>query len=177
MTIESVVIIIVGFAATVFLLSFSWWLWTRAPVPPPRVHAPRTGPPLGPPPGAEQWMGWAQPDAQPAPPSPERQAFEQSTLVPVGDLMPNGEGELDKARTMFFFKKGPDNVPDKTQILSDALADALELETPPAPPKPAPVRPTGRPTGPQTVPPTVRPTVPPPRPRSRQPPPPPPPRK
>lgn len=127
MTIESVVIIIVGFAATVFLLSFSWWLWTRVPVPPPRGQATYAGPPLGPPPDAEQWMGWAQPNMPTAPPSPERERFEQSTLIPVGTLVPNADGDLDKARTMFFYKKDP----EKTQILEDALdADAPQYDAP-----------------------------------------------
>ncbi|KIG18250.1 hypothetical protein DB30_01359 [Enhygromyxa salina] len=145
MTIESVVIIIVGFAATVFLLSFSWWLWTRAPAPAPRTQAPRVvGPPLGPPPGADQWMGWAQPGVPSAPPSPERERFEQSTLVPVTEFMPNGdEGDLDRARTMFFLKKEP----EQTEILSDALdlefgqASATQRPPPPRrslPPPPPP---------------------------------------
>ncbi|PRQ04781.1 hypothetical protein [Enhygromyxa salina] len=128
MTIESVVIIIVGFAATVFLLSFSWRLWVQAPVPPAQTQGPRVeGPPLGPPPGAEHWMAWAQPGAPTAPPSPERELFEQSQLVPVAELMPNADGELDMARTMFFFKKDP----EKTEILTEALD--LESVEPDAP--------------------------------------------
>jgi hypothetical protein len=123
MTLESVMILIVGFSTTVFLLSFSWWLWTLTPAPRPPARAPRAGPPLGPPPGADQWMGWAQPGVPSAPPSPERERFEQSTLTPMFELMQSDDGELDKARTMFFVKSDP----TKTQILAD-LQEREETE-------------------------------------------------
>lgn len=113
MTIEGVVIIIVGFSASVFLLSFAWWLWTRAPMLPPAPSAQPSTPVT--PPAESRWMGWAQPGAPPPPPSPERRLFEQSTLEPINELTANYEGEIDKAKTMFFFKKDP----EKTQILRD----------------------------------------------------------
>jgi hypothetical protein len=130
MTIESVVILVVGFGATMFLLSFSWWLWTLTPTPPLRDRAPGAASPTS----ADQWMDWAQPGVPSAPPSPERELFEQSTLTPIFESMPNPDGELDKARTMFFVKADP-----APKIVFTPLE--LECEQTKAPPRrPPPLR-------------------------------------
>ncbi|PRP90065.1 hypothetical protein ENSA5_68010 [Enhygromyxa salina] len=123
MTIEGVMIIMVGSSATLFLLSGAWWLWRRSPMPEPPLLPPQSGPPLGPPPDAPQWMAWSEPGAPPPPPSAERTLFEQSKLEPVTELMGHHSGELDKARTMFFFKKPP---PGKIDILPEGAEVELE---------------------------------------------------
>lgn len=77
-------------------------------------------------------MDWAQPGVPSAPPSPERELFEQSTLTPIFESMPNAEGELDKARTMFFVKTDP---AAKIQPSVDTLEPEIEIEQIQAPPQ------------------------------------------